>query len=191
MHLEQDVGQTVRYQACHEAWASCGGRQQDCRSMLQKQKQTLLIRGLALANAAQCQIFAIHVLKLVICAGSGGETTRPSPKKKQKRPTPKKAAQRTQRSMVVEQFAPASVAGVIQESSALKGALVYFVPSYSRTRHSKAELEAMVARLGGKVHILRMYTQDKSLRRPSRTEGMPGLRRGQQRQPGGVDDASL
>lgn len=54
--------------------------------------------------------------------------------------------------MVIEQFAPASVAGVIQESSALKGALVYFVPSYSRTRHSKAELEAMVARLGGKVH---------------------------------------
>ena len=85
-------------------------------------------------------------------AGAGGETTHLSPKKKQKRPTPKKAgAQRAQRSMVVEQFAPASVAGVIQESSALKGALVYFVPSYSRARHSKAELEALVARLGGKV----------------------------------------
>ena len=48
---------------------------------------------------------------------------------------------------------PASVAGVVQESSALKGKLVYFVPSYSRVRHSKAELEAIVARLGGKVRI--------------------------------------
>ena len=81
-------------------------------------------------------------------AGAGGETA----KKKQKRPTPKKAgSQRTQRSLVVEHFAPTSVEGVIQESSALKGALVYFVPSYDKPRHSKAELETIVARLGGKV----------------------------------------
>lgn len=89
-------------------------------------------------------------------AGVAGEAARPSPsKKKSKRPTPKKGAgaQRAQRSAVVEQFVPASVAGVVQESSALAGALVYFVPSYSRAAHSKAELEAIVARLGGKVHV--------------------------------------
>ena len=87
--------------------------------------------------------------------GNGAGTAQPSPGKRQKRPTPKRgaAAQRAQRSAVVEQFAPASVAGVVQESSALKGKLIYFVPSYSRARHSKAELEAIVARLGGKVRI--------------------------------------
>ena len=86
-------------------------------------------------------------------AGANGEVAHTSPRRKQKKPTPKKAAgaQRAQRSMVVEQFAPSSVAGVVQESGALKGALVYFVPSYSPARHSKADLEAMVARLGGKV----------------------------------------
>ena len=78
-----------------------------------------------------------------------GEATKA---KKQKRPTPKKAGpQRAQRSAVVEHFLPTSVEGVIQESSALKGALVYFVPSYSQPRYSKAELETTVARLGGKV----------------------------------------
>lgn len=89
------------------------------------------------------------------CTGTGGDTAQPSPGKRQKRPTPKRgaAAQRAQRSAVVEQFVPASVAGVVQESSALKGKLIYFVPSYSRARHSKAELEAIVARLGGKVRI--------------------------------------
>lgn len=87
--------------------------------------------------------------------GNGMGTAQPSPGKRQKRPMPKRgaAAQRAQRSAVVEQFAPASVAGVVQESSALKGKLIYFVPSYSRARHSKAELEAIVARLGGKVRI--------------------------------------
>ncbi len=84
-----------------------------------------------------------------------GNRAQPSPGKRQKRPTPRKGAtaQRAQRSTVVEQFAPASVAGVVQESSALLGKLIYFVPSYSRTRHSKAELETMVARLGGKVRF--------------------------------------
>ena len=85
-------------------------------------------------------------------ACAAGETTKSSAKKKQKRPASKKAgSQRTQRSLVVEQFLPTSVEGVIQESSALKEALVYFVPSYNKPKHSKAELETIVARLGGKV----------------------------------------
>ena len=50
------------------------------------------------------------------------------------------------------------MAGVIQESKALEGALFYFVPSYRRTAHSKAELEAIVARLGGKVDMSMIMT---------------------------------
>ena len=94
-----------------------------------------------------------QTLMRINVAGANGETAHTSPRRKQKKATPKKAAgtQRAQRSMVVEQFAPSSVAGVVQESSALKGALVYFVPSYDPARHSKADLAAMVARLGGKV----------------------------------------
>lgn len=88
-------------------------------------------------------------------AKAGGDDARPSPAKKHKRPAPKRpgSGQRVQRSAVVEHFAPASVAGVIQESKALEGALIYFVPSYRRAARSKAELEAIVARLGGKVGI--------------------------------------
>ena len=88
-------------------------------------------------------------------ATAGADEARPSPAKKHKRPAPKRpgSGQRAQRSAVVEHFAPASVAGVIQESKALEGALVYFVPSYRRTARSKAELEAIVARLGGKVDM--------------------------------------
>ena len=88
-------------------------------------------------------------------AKAGDGEARPSPSKKHKRPAPKRpgSGQRVQRSAVVEHFAPASVAGVVQESKALEGALGYFVPSYRRTARPKAELEAIVARLGGKVHI--------------------------------------
>ena len=86
-------------------------------------------------------------------AKAGADEARPSSAKKHKRPAPKRpgSAQRAQRSAVVEHFAPASVAGVVQESTALEGALVYFVPSYRSTARPKAELEAIVARLGGKV----------------------------------------
>jgi hypothetical protein len=76
-----------------------------------------------------------------------------SPGGHKKRRTPKKGAQLAgqQRSRVVEQFLPTDVSHIQKESSALKDALVYFVPSPRSARFKKADLEEMVARLGGKV----------------------------------------
>lgn len=80
-----------------------------------------------------------------------------SPGGSRKRKAPIKGAQLTtghQRSRVVEQFAPADVSHVRKESNALKDALVYFVPAPRTAKYKKADLEEMVARLGGKVEYM-------------------------------------
>ena len=53
----------------------------------------------------------------------------------------------------MEQFAPTDVSSVARESTALADCLIFFVPTERRDPgvKSKAELEALVARLGGKV----------------------------------------
>lgn len=46
---------------------------------------------------------------------------------------------------------PADVSHIQKESNALKDALVYFVPAPHSAKYTKAQLEGMVKRLGGKV----------------------------------------
>lgn len=54
---------------------------------------------------------------------------------------------------VVAHLRPADLSGVDVESEALAGAVVYFF-NCGRSGHSKAELEALVKRLGGTVRRL-------------------------------------
>lgn len=51
---------------------------------------------------------------------------------------------------MVEHLRPTDLSGVEVESEALQGATVYLF-NYERSGHTKAELEALVKRLGGQV----------------------------------------